>query len=232
MWIDDVILENMVEDIFIQCWIPDRSYVVLGAGNNPEIEVNVSNCHLDKIPVLRRYGGGGTVVLHDGCLIIGIGAWVKNPYGNSAYFQMLNQAVIDCLHEFNQIFQRLEQRGISDICFKEKKIAGTSMFRSKHYLLYQASLLVDLKIERIERYLKHPSKEPEYRKSRKHVDFLTGLKEIIHNHTDLEHITPHILRNFFQEKLLFYCRKNLGDHLVGAQQSHFPALKARLERQR
>lgn len=230
MWIDDEILQNMAEDLFIRCWIPDRSCVVLGAANDPSMEVDMESCRDDGVAVLRRYGGGGTVVLHEGCLVIGIGVWVKNPYNNSEYFRILNQSIIECLQAFDQIFGILEQRGISDICFKDKKIAGTSMFRSKQYLLYQASLLVDLKIERIERYLRHPSKEPEYRKFRKHGDFLIGVQDILHSLRGSHNPTPQFLKAFFQEKLVFFCQKNLSGHLVGAQVSQFSALQARLDR--
>ena len=52
------------------------------------------------------------------------------------------------------------------------------MFRSRNYLLYQASLLVDSKIDLISKYLAHPSKEPTYRKKRPHSDFLIGLSQI------------------------------------------------------
>jgi len=44
-------------------------------------------------------------------------------------------------------------------------------------LLYHAVLNLGEPASTFERYLKHPSKEPDYRKGRSHSDFVTSLKE-------------------------------------------------------
>ncbi len=72
----------------------------------------------------------------------------------------------------------LTQRGISDICYGEKKVAGTSIFRKKHLLVYQGSMLVDVDLSRIGSLLNHPSREPDYRHGRSHTDFLTTLCQL------------------------------------------------------
>ena len=45
--------------------------------------------------------------------------------------------------------------------------------------MYQASILVDLDEDKILRYLKHPSKEPDYRQGRSHKDFLISLAKLL-----------------------------------------------------
>jgi len=40
---------------------------------------------------------------------------------------------------------------------------------------YQGSLLVNPKLQKIDRYLKHPTREPDYRQNREHLDFVTSL---------------------------------------------------------
>lgn len=148
--------------------------VVLGRSNQIDKEVNAAACANHEVPILRRYGGGGTVVLYPGCLIVSVGTWVKSQYDNDYYFRKLNQSIIDAIH-MRQPELALEQKGHSDIVCGQKKIAGTSLFRSRHYLLYQASLIVEMDLEKIESYLKHPSREPDYRKGRGHRDFLSSL---------------------------------------------------------
>ena len=230
MWIDDDILMQMTKELIVDCWVPDRAYVVLGAANDPKVEVHEERCREDSVTMLRRYGGGGSVVLHEGCLILSLGTWVKNPYGNSEYFRMINSSVIECLQSYHSIFNNLSLQGISDICYFEKKIAGTSMFRSKHYLLYQASVLINPRIEVIERYLNHPSKEPEYRQFRKHADFLIGISDILSTQCSSDSIDPLSLKLFFENNWETLCKRTLDQHLLGPQENEFPALLARIER--
>lgn len=179
MWIDDQILTNCHKDLEAEIFIPEETLVVLGNANDPEKECHLAHCKEDRVPVLKRYGGGGAVVLHSGCLVVSLGLWVKDYFRNDFYFCQVNKALISSLSAFHPDLEGVYQDGISDLCFEGKKIAGTSLFRSRNYLLYQASILFDPKIELIERYLKHPTKEPEYRQKKSHRDFVTGLSDIL-----------------------------------------------------
>ncbi|MBM4250965.1 MAG: hypothetical protein FJ146_03265 [Deltaproteobacteria bacterium] len=179
MWIDDEILRRCDEDLALHCWVPTDSMVVLGASNAAEVEVDTPNCALDGVPVLKRYGGGGTVVLHPGCAVVSLGCWVKQPFQNKFYFELVNRALIAALGSGWPELNALGQSGLSDIVHGDLKVAGTSLFRSRNYLLYQASILVDCQVDVIDKYLKHPSREPEYRRGRSHSSFLTGLNEIV-----------------------------------------------------
>ena len=80
MWIDDDILSRCEEDLCLKVWVPKKTKVVLGSANNFERECFSKNCKEDKIDVLRRYGGGGAVVLHSGCLVISLGLWLKSYF--------------------------------------------------------------------------------------------------------------------------------------------------------
>jgi lipoate-protein ligase A len=70
----------------------------------------------------------------------------------------------------------LSQRGLSDICIGDKKILGSSLYMPRGRAHYQASLLVHCDLNIMFKYLKHPSREPDYRRGRRHEDFLTTLK--------------------------------------------------------
>jgi lipoate-protein ligase A len=225
MWIDDLILTRMAEQIALWSWVPENTHVILGASNRADTEIHEEVCALDHVPVLKRYGGGGTVVLHPGCVVVGVGLWVKSPFQNQMYFQLLNQAIINGLALWNPACGVLSQNGISDICIGSKKIAGTSLFRSKHYLLYQASILVDPKLHLIERYLRHPSKEPNYRLNRSHSDFLTSLQEFLGETSSSVEVSQ-----FLSSSLPTIIEGSLKDHLVPPQMEHFAALEARIKR--
>ena len=96
-----------------------RNVVVLSSYNKPDIEANVLECEKNNVPILRRKGGGGTVVLGEGCLILTFAFYAKDVFGNNKYFQMINQLWINALKEAG--CPELSQNGISDISFLDKK---------------------------------------------------------------------------------------------------------------
>jgi lipoate-protein ligase A len=149
--------------------------VVLARSNNPASEVHLDACSADLVPVLRRRGGGGTVVLGPGCIVFSLAVFAHSLFQNDLYFRTINQLWADGIQKVCGI--SVDQRGISDLAVGDRKVAGTSLFRRKHLLVYQGSLLVDPSWEHISRYLQHPTREPDYRQGRAHRSFLTSLKE-------------------------------------------------------
>lgn len=86
MWIDDRVLKRYRDDMVCDVFVPQSTLVVLGSSNVVSTEVNQEYCDANGIPVTRRYGGGGTVVLYPGCVVVTIGLWVKDAFNNSLYF--------------------------------------------------------------------------------------------------------------------------------------------------
>ncbi len=220
MWIDDQVLKACAEPMAIQLWVPEAPMVVLGRGNRVDKEVNVRACVHDGIPIMKRLGGGGTVLLHSGCLIVSLGLWVQDFYANDRYFRLLNQSVIDSLQpDLPEV--SFGQRGYSDIVVGHLKVAGTSLFRSRNFLLYQASLLVDMQIEWIEKYLAHPSLEPDYRKGRTHRDFLTDLES-------LGGCKAADWQQKLQVRLPLQLQKHFAEDLLVPQESQIPHVLSRV----
>jgi lipoate-protein ligase A len=180
--------------------------VVLANSNKAESEVNKELCQKDIIPILKRKGGGGTVVLTRGCLILTFAAYMKELYNNKEYFHLINSLWIEALE--SKGIQGLEERGISDIVYKGKKLCGTSLFRKRNLLVYQGSLLVHPDLEFISRYLKHPTREPDYRKKREHLSFMTSLQEMGYSQS-CDDLKVHC-ENFFHT----YIEKKMGSHLL------------------
>lgn len=186
MWMDNWVLNTPLEywplykrnqtPTLFRFFETKKQVVVLSSSNNPDLEAHAVECEKNNIPILRRKGGGGTVVLGPGCLILTFAFYAKDVFGNSKYFNMINELWIQALQPYLPV--TLTQKGISDICFQEKKVAGTSIFRKKHLLVYQGSMLVDVDLQLITNLLQHPSKEPDYRQGRPHSEFLTTLKQL------------------------------------------------------
>lgn len=221
MWIDDQLLTRCHEDLALSIWVPRSPIVVLGSSNKPEQEADTQACERDGIAILRRYGGGGTVLLHSGCVVVSIGAWVRHAYQNKLYFDLFNRTIIMALEQLWPEIKGLSQRGLSDIALGERKVAGTSLFRSRNYALYQASLLVDLQLPSIDLYLRHPSREPDYRGGRSHAEFLMGLSEIV------EGLTAETVALGFEVEVERVLQRIGKDEMMGAQPDQFAHLLQR-----
>jgi lipoate-protein ligase A len=222
VYIDDQILARAGEDLVLEIWVPNEAIVVLGAANQAERELHLAAC--DKLTILKRAGGGGTVVLYPGCVIISLGCWVKNAFHNSDYFRKINHAVIEALGKLWPGLQSLSQNGFSDIVWGEQKVAGTSLFRSKHYLLYQGSLLVSLDMPLIQRTLAHPSVEPSYRQGKSHESFLTSLDQLEPG------LVPKAVRDGLAKLLPSTLQENLALDLVESDVNHAAYLRQRAQR--
>ena len=177
--IDRRVIAQCQQKICVQVWSPERDIVVLGNGDKPETACFAPRCAELHVPVLQRKGGGGAVVLHPHCIVISMGLWVRRYFHNGYYFQHINAAVVDSLAVYHTKFADLRHHGISDIAWGEHKVGGTSIFRSRNYLLYQASLLYRAEVDKITALLPHPQREPDYRGGRMHAEFLCGLVDIV-----------------------------------------------------
>lgn len=222
MRIDEMIFKEAARSFFLKCWIPEETTVVLGRSNDPEKECHVEACKKEGVEVLKRAGGGGTVVLHGGCVVVSFGAWMQQAFKNDVYFSLINQSIAAVLEGELGTLQ-IKQRGISDLAIGDKKIAGTSLFRSKGYLLYQASILVDSRIHIIESLLKHPTKEPDYRRGKSHRNFVAGLSEFVTG------LTAQDVEKILSKKLERVLRDFLGEELAAVDEKHLPWILSRAQ---
>lgn len=171
---DFQLFENTESDI-VKIWVPEETIVVLGQSNTSEKALKEESILSDTIPVYKRPSGGQAVVLTPNTIIISI-VFITSIFNNPRYyFKLINEKIINTLTSFG--LENIFYRGISDIAIGEKKILGSSIYRRKEKLLYHAVLNVAEPVSTFEKYLKHPEKEPDYRKGRNHGDFVTSLKE-------------------------------------------------------
>jgi lipoate-protein ligase A len=161
-------------DLIYDIWEPDSPVVVLGSSQSAEREARIDRCDRDGVPILKRRGGGGAVLLVPGVVCLSIAFHSTISDSPLYFFRQINAFIIRVLEASFDV-QDLGQRGISDIAIGDKKILGCSMFKSRSTYFYQGSLLVDVPLTRLSTYLKHPSKEPDYRQGRSHRDFMTSL---------------------------------------------------------
>jgi lipoate-protein ligase A len=163
-------------DELLRFWEPTQYFVVVGYANHVETEVNIPFCRQNSIPVLRRCSGGGTVLQGPGCLNYALVLRIDES-GPRRSIAATNHFILDrhqaALREL--LVARVEKQGQTDLAINGLKFSGNSQRRRKNFLLFHGTFLLELDIDLIQKALPLPSKEPDYRLRRPHVDFLMNL---------------------------------------------------------
>lgn len=185
--LDELIKEKITkEKRIVQCIYQNDTAVVLGRVTPHTSDVNLERCLEDNIPVLRRRGGGGAVLLFPGVLVTSCTLKKDDkPVDLLKFLETSAMQVKEGIENYLEI--PIDFRGSGDLCIGDKKILGSSIYSTKEYITYYATLILRGDTSLISRYLLHPSKEPEYRKGRPHEDFVTSIEEhkLIDNDKDL-----------------------------------------------
>ncbi len=161
----------------LRFWEPIRYFVVLGYANPAETEVDLPFCAQNTIPVLRRCTGGGTVLQGPGCLnyslVLDAGANqdLATITGANEFIMSRHQQAFTTLLQ-----ARVEKMGHTDLAIGGLKFSGNAQRRKRRFLLFHGSFLLHMDIELIEKALRMPSRQPDYRANRSHTDFLVNLR--------------------------------------------------------
>lgn len=153
-----------------------ETVVVASRARARDGDVHVERCRADGVAIVARPSGGGAVVLAPGAvaasaLIAGEAA----PSFPDRYFRLFGDAVAAALADVG--VAGVTMRGISDLCLGDRKIAGSSLRLWRGRVLYQISVLVDMDLTLIDRYLATPTRMPAYRRGRPHAQFVTSLRQ-------------------------------------------------------
>lgn len=159
----------------LRFWEWPAPSVVLGSGGRLAEDADEAACNLEKVPILRRSSGGGTVLLGRGCLLYTLVlSYQRDP------------DLTDIRRSYRFILDRIaaalaegagpiEQAGISDLVFAGRKFSGTAQQRKRSFLLHHGTLLYDMDLSPIPRYLREPTRQPAYREGRPHLAFVGNL---------------------------------------------------------
>jgi lipoate-protein ligase A len=172
-------------DGILRFWESPQTFVVAGYANKIRAEVDVARCEADKIPILRRCSGGGTVLQGAGCLDYALilpiveNSPLSGISGANKYIMDQNREAIQSVAGGSL---SIKIQGCTDLAAAAegpspvfRKFSGNSQRRHKAFLLFHGTFLLNFNLELIEKYLTFPSRQPDYRGSRSHVDFLTNL---------------------------------------------------------
>jgi lipoate-protein ligase A len=162
---------------YVRAYTEKSVEVVHGPACTPEQEVRLAECKSDGVLVRARRGGGGTVVLGPGMVVIVVVGKRLGDEPATDIFERIHHALSAILADATGV--RLCPRGISDLAVGERKVLGSSLYlsRGRGLYFYQSSLLVDCDTALFERYLHDPPRQPKYRLGRTHGQFCTCLRE-------------------------------------------------------
>lgn len=166
-------LQGMVLSQQFMIFQPPFELVVLGQSNQVHSSVYTDLCFEDHVPIMKRPSGGEAVFLSPKMAVVSLSRRGENlPPSRQLFSYSLSKitaalqilGIPDVLH-----------RGISDLAIGERKILGSAIYRRKNLALFHGVLNLAEEPSRISKYLKHPSREPDYRNQRAHEDFVTSI---------------------------------------------------------
>jgi lipoate-protein ligase A len=161
---------------FVYLYEQQRVEVVHGPSFIASEEVFADRCAADGVSIVERRGGGGTVVLSPGTLVILVaGDRVDEREWAPGVFRRVNGAIIAALSKAG--IGNAAHAGISDVAVGGRKALGSSLYMGSRPPLfyYQASLMVSNDLGLMDRYLRHPPREPDYRRGRGYSEFCATL---------------------------------------------------------
>jgi lipoate-protein ligase A len=159
----------------LRFWEWPTPAVVLGMGGVIADDVDADACEDDAVPLGRRSSGGGTVLLGRGCLLFSLildtEADPRLADITRSYAVILGRVC----ETIRDVLPGADREGISDLAADGCKFSGNAQQRKRRFILHHGTLLYDLDLRLIPRYLREPPRRPEYRGGRRHAEFVCNL---------------------------------------------------------
>ncbi|MBS0615145.1 MAG: lipoate--protein ligase family protein [Verrucomicrobia bacterium] len=143
--------------------------IVMGISGKAEELVDQTAAEKQGIPVIRRFSGGGTVIVDEETIFV---TFIFNTDVHD--FPAYPEPILRWAgNRYQDIFGIISLRE-NDFVIGEKKCGGNALYIRKNRWLLHTSFLWDYKPERMA-LLHHPKKTPTYRSGRNHEEFCTRL---------------------------------------------------------
>lgn len=153
-----------------------ENFPALVLGKSLELDQEVWR-HKRHPPVYRRISGGGSVLHAPGnlnySLFLSLETFPELMNVQLSYEKILNGIA-------SALGPQVSRQGYSDLVIlcrgQLRKFSGNAQARKRGWIMHHGTLLYSKEaIRRIPYYLRPPPKEPEYRKGRRHAEFMTNV---------------------------------------------------------
>lgn len=170
---EEAILRLSDDDVCVLNYGSPRA-IVMGISGDPDELLYMDKVKEHQIPVIRRYSGGGTVIIDENTLFVSF-IFQKTSHPFSPFPEKIMQWSTDFYKAALQIptFSFRE----NDYVIGERKMGGNAQYIQRTKWLHHTSFLYDFSPQNMD-YLQMPKKTPSYRSGRSHTDFLTILKPL------------------------------------------------------
>lgn len=159
----------------LRLWEQPTPAVIVGRSNVIDVEVDVAACAADQVPILQRSSGGGTVVLGPGCLCYALVLPISETHRRLGVTAVTAKIMQQLANALSRPGQPVIVQGVSDLVLDGRKFSGNAQRWRRHALLHHGTVLYDFDLALIGRYLRFPSRVPDYRDKRTHLDFVRNL---------------------------------------------------------
>lgn len=171
--------------------------IVMGMSGIIEELINLEQLNRKPIPLIKRYSGGGTVVVDPSTFFV---TFICNS--DSQQIAPFPKAVMEwSFNIYHPFFHPSNfQLRENDYVIGERKCGGNAQYIQKKRWVHHTSFLWDYAPSNMD-YLLLPSKRPIYRQDRCHTDFLCCLKEFYLNEENLFSDLKKYLLTIFPEEV-------------------------------
>jgi lipoate-protein ligase A len=149
--------------------------VVLGSSRRYHDEVDVAACRADGVAIARRSSGGGTVVIGPGTLNMTVVLPETAAPGLTAVDRTQGYVLGRTARAIRAQGPDVELLGLGDLTIGRRKFSGSAQRRLRTHFLVHATFLCGFPLDRVDRYLRLPVRQPAYRENRAHREFLVNL---------------------------------------------------------
>ncbi|XP_059642408.1 uncharacterized protein LOC132284332 [Cornus florida] len=149
--------------------------IVMGMSGKPPELLELGPILRDQVPVIRRFTGGGTVIVDHGTIFVTL-ICNKDDVPDVQPYPRPIMAWSGLL--YNEVFQGIGDFKLreNDYVFGQRKFGGNAQSITKNRWIHHTSFLWDYEARNMA-YLKLPTRAPEYRLARSHMEFVCRMKE-------------------------------------------------------
>jgi lipoate-protein ligase A len=194
--------QHSVEGTFLRLWESSQPMVVVGRSSHVEKEVDAAFCRREGIPILRRSSGGAAIVAGPGCLMYAVvlshavqtelhditraHAFVMKQLTRAIGPLVAGAGTVACAGTSDLVIEQgaestehgariLAPRSSLLAPRSPRKFSGNSLRMKRTHLLYHGTLLYNFDLALVEKCLRTPPRQPEYRRGRGHGEFVMNL---------------------------------------------------------
>ena len=191
--LEEYFLKNFQEDIFI-LWNSTPS-IIVGKHQNTTGEVNLLYAETNKIPVIRRISGGGTVYHDEGNLNF---TFIKNGQeGKLIDFKKYTTPIIIALQKLNLNVTTGKR---NDLLLEDKKISGNAEHIFKNRALHHGTLLFNSNLDNLNTAILPTTGKITDKSVKSNRSTVTNILEHLQKKISFEEFKKHIFQEVIAEK--------------------------------